>query len=128
MRTDDLYLIDILDAADAIALFLRETDFELFSRDDKCRSALLWKLMIIGEASTRLSQRCREAFREVPWDQIKGFRNVMVHSYFSLHWPEVWRIVTLEVPRLRRQAQQILAAEFPETYHEWQEERTDGPA
>jgi uncharacterized protein with HEPN domain len=114
-RTADLYLIDLIEAADAIDRSLRGITFDQFVGHHEKRDGILWNLMIIGEASTRLSLEVTQERPDLPWDQIRGFRNRIVHGYFTLKWPIVWQIATTEVPRLREGAESHLAKNFPET-------------
>lgn len=84
MRSDRLYLVDIIEAADAIAAFISGVDAEHFPNNDLVRSAVLHKLTVIGEATARISMPLRARFPETPWADIVGFRNIAVHAYFSV--------------------------------------------
>lgn len=113
-RHDDLYLADILEAADSIHLFLLrlgQPGREHFVADDLVRSAVLQKLSVIGEAAARVSEETRTAHPEVPWNQARGMRNLLVHAYFSVDWDVVWTTATDSVPRLAGQIAKILAPE-----------------
>jgi uncharacterized protein with HEPN domain len=127
-RTADLYLVDLLDAADAIARSLRGVSFDDFLGQDEKRDAVLWNLLIIGEASTKLPAEVTAALPDVPWPEIRGFRNRIVHGYFALQWPIVWHIATAEVPSLRDGVETLLAARYPETHRQWTETRRPPPA
>lgn len=72
MRREDLYLCDILEAADAIARFIAGVSAERFYRDDLIRSAALQKLLIIGESAARLSDEFKTKIPNVPWREIGG--------------------------------------------------------
>jgi uncharacterized protein with HEPN domain len=120
-RTADLYLVDLLDAADAIARSLRGVSFEEFIGGTEKRDAVLWNLLIIGEASTKLPAELTSTRPDVPWQEIRGFRNRIVHGYFSLKWPIVWQIATTGVPALREGAEAMLADNYPETHRRWKE-------
>jgi uncharacterized protein with HEPN domain/predicted nucleotidyltransferase len=106
MRSDRLYLTDIVEAVDAIEAFICGVDVERFVRDDLVRSAVLHKLTVIGEAAARVSMPLRTRFAEVPWGDIVGFRNIAVHAYFSVDWSIVWQAAASDAPscenRLRR--------------------------
>ncbi len=115
MRTEALYLDDILDAADAIARFLHNIEKEAFLGDELYQSAVLQKLTAIGEAAGRLSQEFRDRHPEVSWRGIISLRNIAVHEYFGINWDTIWHAATQEVPLLREQIAAILAAEFPDT-------------
>ena len=112
MRRDELYLSDIVEAADSIAAFLSGRDRDSFIQDDLLRSAVLHKLTVIGEAAARVSSDFRERHPEIEWPDIVGFRNIAVHAYFAVDWPIVWVAATHDAPQLRRQVQEILAKEF----------------
>lgn len=102
MRSDRLYLADILDAIKAIEYFTAGIDEERFSVDDLIQSAVLQKLSVIGEAAGRLSEATRAQVPEVSWKEIIGFRNVAVHAYFSVDWHIVFVTVIDDLPLLKR--------------------------
>ncbi len=114
MRLEELYLSDIVEAADAIQKFLEGVQRERFLQDDLLRSAVLQKLTIIGEAAARLSMEFRERHPEIEWADIVGFRNIAVHAYFTVEWPIVWVAATQETLELRHMVADILVKEYPE--------------
>ena len=67
MRRDDLSLNDIIEAADHIATFLVQTDFEGFRQSELVRSAVVQKLAIIGEAAARISNELTGRYPQIPW-------------------------------------------------------------
>jgi uncharacterized protein with HEPN domain len=115
MRPDHLYLADIVAAADAIGRFIADMDDDSdFFTDELRQSAILQKLIVIGEAASRLSPELCTAHPEVEWADIVGFRNIAVHAYFSVKWEIVWVTATEDVPRLRTQVKRILGELLPE--------------
>ena len=108
MRREELYLADIIEAADAIQQFLRTADKDAFMIDDLLRSAVLHKLTIIGEAAAHLPSEFRVRHSEIEWADIVGFRNIAVHSYFSVDWNIVWLTATQDAPELRDKVAAIL--------------------
>lgn len=114
MRTEALYLDDILNAADGIARFLADIDKESFLTDELRQSAVLQKLIVIGEAASRLSSDFRARHATVEWPDIVGLRNIAVHQYFGVSWETVWNTAMQDVPGLRAQIAAILDTEFPE--------------
>ena len=121
-RTADLYLVDLLDAADAIAHSLRGVSFDEFIGQSEKRDAVLWNLLIIDEASTKLPEALTAGRPDVPGPELRGFRNRIVHGYFALKWPIVWHIATTGVPALRGGAEAMLAENYPETHRRWRED------
>jgi uncharacterized protein with HEPN domain len=112
MRPEVLYLTDVVEAADAIRRFLVEVPRETFLNDEILQSAVLQKLIVIGEAAARLSSDFRADHPGVPWADVVGFRNIAVHEYFAVSWPIVWVTATQDVPSLRADVVAILEDEF----------------
>jgi uncharacterized protein with HEPN domain len=112
MRREELYLADIIDAADAIERFIEGVQPEDFAGDELRRSAVLQKLIVIGEAAARLPADFRKHHSGVEWSDIVGFRNIAVHEYFAVDWSTVWVTATQDVPGLRRKVARILAEDY----------------
>lgn len=102
MRSDALYLADILDAIEAIERFVAGFDEVRFLADELVQSAVLQKLSLIGEAAARLSDAARDGLPEIPWKEIIGFRNIAVHAYFSVDWRIVFVTVADDLPVLKQ--------------------------
>ena len=115
MRPESLYLNDIVEAADDIARFLAGIESKTFQESDLLRSAVVHKLSVIGEAAARLSRELADRNPQVPWAQIVGFRNILIHAYFGIDWDVVWQAAKDRCPILREQVAQILAAESSES-------------
>ena len=113
MRREELYLRDIVEAANAIAGFLKSAEREAFLTDDLLRSAVLQKLTIIGEAAARLPGPFKDSHPDAEWPDIVAFRNLAVHAYFSIDWGIVWTTAVEDAPWIRAAVTQILAEEFP---------------
>jgi uncharacterized protein with HEPN domain len=112
MRREELYLTDIIEAADAIQRFLKNVEQNIFMQNELLQSAVLQKLMIIGEAATRLPKDFRERHSEIEWEDIIGFRNIAIHAYFAVDWSIVWVAATEETSELKRKITDILAKEY----------------
>jgi uncharacterized protein with HEPN domain len=113
MRPEQLYLSDIVEAAEAIERFLEGVAREVFLRDELRRSAVLQKLIVIGEAAARLPAEFTARHPEIEWPDIVEFRNIAVHEYFAVNWRIVWVAATTDAPKLQRQVGKILADEYP---------------
>lgn len=112
MRLEKLYLIDIVEAADSIQRFCDPIDENEFLNDELRQSAVLQKLIVIGEAAAHLSNEFRKKHDNIEWEDIVGFRNIAVHQYFAVLWQIVWDTAIQDVPDLRLKITQILADEY----------------
>jgi uncharacterized protein with HEPN domain len=113
-RREDLYLVDIVEACRDIATFLANLSLDEWMADPLRRDAVLYNLMVIGEAANRTSAELRGRHDNVPWREIVGFRNVTVHEYFAVEWHVVWRVARRQVPELEADVVAILRDEYPE--------------
>ena len=111
MRREELYLTDIIEAADANQRFLKDIEQNAFLQNELLQSAVLQKLMIIGEAASRLPKEFSDRHPEIEWEDIIGFRNIAVHAYFAVEWSIVWVAATQEAPELRLKIAETLAEE-----------------
>ena len=112
MRREELYLRDMVEAADHIAGFIAGLDSAGFEESELIRSAVVQKLAIIGEAAARVPDELTDRFREIPWRRIVAFRNILIHAYFGIDWSEVWLAASKQAPELREQVSAILQSEF----------------
>jgi uncharacterized protein with HEPN domain len=102
-----------MDASEAIQGFVAGRTLDSFVGDDLVRSAVITKLMIIGEAVSNLSDALKDKYPHVPWVKIRGFRNVVVHAYHQTNWSIVWNAATINAPELAQQVEEILRLEYP---------------
>jgi uncharacterized protein with HEPN domain len=104
---DEEYLRSILDAIDAIQSYAA-TGEEAFRRERMRRDAVLRNLGIVGEAVSKLSPELRAMHPDVPWAQIVGMRNRLIHGYLTVRIEIVWDTVTLVLPNFRAQVIALL--------------------
>lgn len=114
MRRDELLLIDMLKAAEAVESFIDGVTREAFIADDMRRTAVQKKLEIMGEAARHVSEDLKQRYPDVPWAQMTGLRNNTIHGYFSIDWDQIWTTATRHVPVDRQRIAEIVAVEFPE--------------
>lgn len=100
MLRDDAILIDIANAAKLTRQFIQNLDKDKFFIDLKTQSAVLHQLIIIGEAVKRLSTEFRGLHPEIPWSEIAGMRNKIIHEYNSVDLEAVWQVVSDDIDEL----------------------------
>ncbi|MBN2646143.1 MAG: DUF86 domain-containing protein [Desulfuromonadaceae bacterium] len=101
-RDDSVYLRHIRDAIQQIAEYIRGTDFLAFSLDRMKQDAVIRQLEIIGEATKRISIETRQAQPEIPWKNMAGMRDVLIHNYFGVDIAAVWSTAANDLPVLER--------------------------
>jgi uncharacterized protein with HEPN domain len=112
-RREELYLADIDDACRDVVHFLADVTIDDWVDSRMLQFAVLQRLTVIGEAARHIDAAVQERYPQVPWQDLRAFRNLAVHDYFAVEWPLVWGIARRQVPDLRRQVRAILAADYP---------------
>ena len=84
------------------------------SEDEILQNAVLRQLSVVGEAASCLSDEMRGRLSDIPWREVRGFRNVAVHAYFSLDWDVVHEVATVNLPSMATQVLAVLQTEDPE--------------
>ncbi len=100
MRRDDAYLLDILIAARKARAFVAGDSRGEFQRSELLQNAVVRALEIEGEAAARISQETRDAHPEIPWREMIGLRNRLVHEYFRIEGEQVWATIQTDLPPL----------------------------
>ena len=95
------YLQDILEAIKKAEQFTEGLDFERFTADDKTVFAVIRALEIIGEAAKKVPKSVRNRYPQVPWREITGIRDKLIHDYFGVNMEVVWKTVQEDLPILR---------------------------
>lgn len=108
MRNHRLYLKDIFEAMDAVQAFVEGMNFDAFVADDKTTSAVVRKLEIIGKAAKNVPETIRREYPQVPWQQMAGMRDRIIHRYFAVNHIIVWNMVKDHIPSLQPIIEQIL--------------------
>ncbi len=99
-RSDD-YINDIKEAIDDIADFTEGMSFEEFSSDKKTINAVIRSLEVLGEATKNIPSSIRNQYPDIPWKQMAGMRDVLIHNYMGVDLMTVWKVVEDRLPDLK---------------------------
>ena len=109
MRRDQTaYVLDMLIAAREAVGFAEGRSFEEFAEDRRTQLSIVKLIEIVGEAASRVDDEFRQANPAIPWRDIVGMRNRLVHGYFDIDLRLVWDTVGTDLPVLIDQLERLL--------------------
>jgi len=86
------YINDILTAISDIQSFTRGMSFEDFEKDKKTVNAVIRSLEVLGEATKKIPKPLRQQNPEIPWNQMAGMRDILIHDYMGVDLKTVWNV------------------------------------
>lgn len=99
-RNPNLLIQDMLRAGSKIQRYIHDLSESGFRNDEKTVDAVVRNLEIIGEASSQMPPKFTSGNPEIPWAQLRGLRNRIVHAYFGVDEAIIWKIVSSDLPTL----------------------------
>lgn len=111
MRKDETYLLDMLIAARKAMQFTTGLTWDAFAESELHQGAVIRELEIIGEAANLVSKATQTAHPELPWLQIIGMRNRLIHEYFRVDLERVWETIQQDIPQLIGHLQPLVPSE-----------------
>jgi uncharacterized protein with HEPN domain len=108
MKNDRTYLGHIAEAIEKIERYLTSISFYDFIVDPMRVDAVTRELEIIGEASRHLSDDFKKTHQEIPFDDIVGMRNLLIHGYYEVDLAVVWKTCHEDLPALRKMIASVL--------------------
>jgi uncharacterized protein with HEPN domain len=103
------YLEDIINAMDAALSFVKGMNYEEFAKDRKTIYAVIRALEIIGEAAKNIPVQVKTRYSQVPWKDMAGMRDKVIHEYFGVDLKRVWSTVNTDIPNLKPCFEKILS-------------------
>jgi uncharacterized protein with HEPN domain len=107
MRSERERLLDILEAIERIEKYAEEGK-DAFEADELIQTWIVHHITIIGEACRTLPDDFQARYANIPWADIVGMRNILVHHYFGIDTEAVWSVVERDLPELKLNIQAIL--------------------
>jgi len=95
------YFRDILDSIIEIEKFVKGLDYSNFKTDRKTILAVIRDIEVIGEAAKNISRAIRKNYPEIPWKDIVGMRDKLIHGYFGIDLEILWETLQQDLPQLK---------------------------
>jgi uncharacterized protein with HEPN domain len=105
------FLNDIHEATQRIEFYIQNIDYDTFLEDTKTQDAVVRNLEIIGEAIKNLSEDFKGKYLHIPWKDLAGVRDKLIHHYFGVNLEIVWTIIKDDLPPLKDEIRCILDQE-----------------
>jgi uncharacterized protein with HEPN domain len=107
MKDDRIYLEHILQSIDRILSYISDKNHSEFEDDFKTQDAVVRQLEIIGEATKRVSKEFRIKNPSIPWSDMAGMRDVLIHDYIDVDIDIVWKTASENIPVLKELLQKV---------------------
>lgn len=107
MQRDEAYLLDIFESAKIAVGYLKDYSLEQFEKDIRTQDAVIRRIEIIGEASSKVSEDTQNKYINIPWKNMKGMRNLLIHEYNYLDLEIIYETVLNNIPPLIKELEKI---------------------
>ena len=107
-RDYKLFVQDIFHAINDIEGFIVGMDYIQFSGDEKTKSAVVWQIHIIGEATKNLPKSITDKYEELPWKYMARIRDKIAHFYFGIDYEIVWDVVKSKLPEIKPKIEKVI--------------------
>lgn len=108
MKDDSIFIEHILEAIDQIMDYTEGVNKEEFDTNRMRQDAVIRQIEIIGEAAKKISSATTQKFPEIPWKQMAGMRDKLIHNYFGVDIGTVWLTVKNDIPLLQQQLKNLI--------------------
>ncbi|MBU0519976.1 DUF86 domain-containing protein [bacterium] len=111
MKPEKSYLLDMLLSARKGIEFISNATEKTFLADEILQNAVIRIIIVTGEAATRISDESKTKYSQIPWREIIGMRNILVHDYAKINLSQIWFTITNEIPKLIEHLESIVSIE-----------------
>ena len=108
IKTPKVYLYDIIESIGAIEEYIDGRKKEDLLSERRLQDLVVRRLQIIGEAANRIPESVQNDHLEIPWQEIKGLRNVIIHDYAEIDFELIWIVIKKDLPELKANAKKIM--------------------
>ncbi len=107
-RDPIVYISDMLNYCESALSFISGLNYSAFIKDEKSIFAVIRAIEVIGESSKKVPKSLKDKYKGIPWREIAGMRDKLVHEYFGINKKVVWNTVKHDIPMLREQIEVII--------------------
>jgi uncharacterized protein with HEPN domain len=108
------FILDALIFAKRIIEFTDKMDEKMFNKDIKTQAAVLYEISVLGEAMRRISPEFQQQYPQIPYREIIGMRNKLVHDYEGININIIWEVIQTNIPDLIRILEKIVSLQEQE--------------
>ncbi len=108
LRDESAYLVDMLEACERISEYTAGFDVATLRADRKTIDAVVRNLEVLGEAAKRVQAAIRARAPTLPWREVAGMRDVLIHDYFGVDLDIVCDVALVKVPELKLALERLL--------------------
>lgn len=101
MKDDKIYIKYIIEALELIEQYVKGIDEKGFFSSFQVQDAVIRRLEIIGEAAKNISKTFKEKYSDIPWKEMAGMRDILIHEYFGVDLLLVWNTIKKDLPKLK---------------------------
>lgn len=102
------YINDILEECNYLIKRSKNLTFSEFEENEDLRRAFIRSLEIIGESTKKLPVELKKKYNNIPWKEISGMRDKLIHDYFGVDYEIIWNTIIKEIPLLKIEIEKIL--------------------
>lgn len=103
-----LYLKDIYDSIEKALTFIADFNYKDFIKDEKTQFAVIRAREIIGEASKKINSDLKKKYSDIPWKEMSGMRDILIHEYFGINSKIVWKTLKEDLPPLKEKIKNMM--------------------
>jgi len=107
MKDDLAYIEHILDCLRKIKEYTRNLSKDDFIENELIQDAVIRNIEIIGEATKKISLNLKQAYSEIPWKEMAGMRDKLIHDYLGVDIEVIWKTIESDIPALDEMIRKI---------------------